>query len=278
MAQMSLTITLVATLALFSSTHAMAVRSKGQVANDTKSNSSNVKPLGSTDADDLHYDICERKDDLITQREFSLIKCLSKVPSGQKCIESMTDASNLNSPSKFRSWFCMGNISHEVNFEKLQSIGTTCRANISSELESIVTDCEVDEDARLAHIDICINRNEDTIKARFAVIKCTIEIGGKNGTECVEKTLEVSPPPSNHTAFAKWYCDSHNITSEHATGVSDALVEDCEFSDATWVDKIEQCVDKFTEALESSAESDESSDSSEDLTEDQSSDEPIAVE
>ena len=281
MADMSVILRLLISLTIISTINCMAVRSsKGQGGNETKSNStSNSKPITlSSDADDLHYDICEKKDDLVTQREFSLIKCLSKTESGLKCVESITQVNHMNSPGKFRNWFCEKNTSYETNYDKLQTIGTTCRANISTELESVVTDCEVEEDARLVHIDICINKNEDTVKARYAVIKCTIEIGGKNGTDCVEKTLELSPPPSNHTAFAKWYCDSHNITSEHATGVSDALIEDCEFADPTWVDKIEECVNKFTDTLEeSSNESSETNDSGDDSTE-ESADEPIAVE
>lgn len=268
-------------LVLISSIYCMAVRSKGTNENKT-TNSTNLKPITtSTDADDLYYDICDRKDDLIIQKEYSTIKCLSKASTGKKCIETITGMKNINSPSKFRTWFCTKNNTIE-NYEKLQSIGSQCRVNISTELESVVSDCEVDEDARLAHIDICINKNEDTAKARFAVIKCTIEIGGKNGTECVEKTLDTSPPPKNHTAFAKWYCESHNISSEHTTGVSDALVEDCEFEDPTWIEKIEQCVDNYTETLESSAgeSSGETADTSASVDDsgEESADEPIAIE
>ena len=221
----------------------------------------------SSEVEDLYFEICEQKDSMSAEREFIGIKCMNKAPDSSKCISITSGVkSEMKSVSDFKEWFCAYNASIDVNYQKLQTINSKCRNQVSKESEALVSECESEEDSRLTHMDICVNKNEESAKSRFAIIKCTVDIAGDNGTECIKRTLKVTSIPSNHTVFADWYCSTYNATNEDS--FDSMYTEQCDFEDESYIDRIETCTEKVTQDLR---ESDE-------LEDDEANDEPIAVE
>lgn len=220
----------------------------------------------SSEADDLYYDICEEKDTLVAEKEFITIKCINSALNGTSpCITSTAGVSKMQTVSDLKEWYCSLNTSVDVNYRKLQKINSVCRNEISEDLETLVSDCESQEDSRLTHVDICEKKNEETAKTRFAVINCTVQVAGNDGVECIKRTLKVSSVPNNHTVFADWYCSTYNATSQYTFDV--AYTEECDFSDETFIDKIESCAEKYSQ---------QSHDDDDD--DDDANDEPIAIE
>lgn len=187
---------------------------------------------------------------------------MNRVTNGSQCIES-TAGVKMQSVRDFKDWYCAFNSSVDVKHTKLQEINSQCRNGIPEQFETLVSDCESQEDSRLTHMDICVNKNEETAKTRFAVINCTIQIAAKEGIECIQRTLNVSSVPSNHTVFADWYCSTYNATSQYTFDT--AYTEECDFEDESYIDRIEACAEKSTQELDEEPE-------------DEANDEPIAVE
>lgn len=262
------TVTLFIALAASLAASASLASTEKVTVDTVKVITSTLKPLDlSSEVEDLYYDICEQKDSIIAEREFISIKCMmNKAPDVTQCISMTSGVNELKSVSDFKKWFCAYNASIDINYQKLQTMNSECRNQVSKENEVFVSECESEEDSRLTHIDICINKNEETAKSRFAIIKCTVDIAGDNGTECIKQTLKVDSIPSNHTVFADWYCSTFNSTEQDY--FDSKYTEQCDFSDEGYIDKIETCTEKVTQDLR---ESDE-------LDDDEAIDEPIAVE